>query len=147
MQADVLLTHRDRLVECVLQPAHERSDRLLVVDRDDDDELAAPDAADRVLGAQHRGEAAGHLTQDRVAGGVPQVEVDLTEVVEVDVAHHHLTPVAPPARQRLGQPVQQEELVGQARVGIGHGELPELVVLPAGAARPAAPAGAVGPRE
>ena len=39
----------DRLVERVLEPAHQRVHRLLVVDGHDDDELAPPDPADGVL--------------------------------------------------------------------------------------------------
>ena len=48
------------------------------------------------------------------------------------MADHHLAPVAPAAGQGLRQTINQEQLVGQPGVRIGHGELPELVVLPPG---------------
>ena len=76
---------------------------------------------------------------DRVA----EVHVDLTEVVEVDVAHDDLAAVAPATGERLGQAVEQQELVGQTGVGVRHGQLPQLVVLP----RPRGAAGLASPAE
>ena len=71
--------------------------RLLVGDRHHDHELAPADPAHGVLGPQDRGEPARHLAQDRVPRGVPEVGVDLAQVVEVDVADDDLAPMAPPA--------------------------------------------------
>ena len=83
------------------------------------------------------------FAQHGIAGRVAEVQVDLTKIVEVDVARHHLAPVAAAAGQGLGQTIDQQQLVGQPRVRIGHGELPELVVLAPG--RPTGP-GRLGPR-
>ena len=64
--------------------------------------LAPADPADGVLGPQHRGEAARRLAEHGVAGGVPEVEIDLAEVVQVDVADDHLAAVTAPCAPTPG---------------------------------------------
>ena len=129
-EPDRLPTDDDRVVERLLEPARQGADRLLVGDGQHDDQLVAPDPADRVLRPQDRGEAVRHLAEDGVPDRVAEIGVDLPEVVEVDVAHDHLAAVPPHPRERLGEAVEQQQLVGQPGVRVGHGQLPELVVLP-----------------
>ncbi len=91
-------------------------------------ELVAAEAGDRILGAHAGADAAGHMLQQLVAGGVSPRVVDWLEAVEIDEQHGRgqVEPLA--ARQRLSQTVVEQGAVGQAGEGVEVGPPPHLVL-------------------
>ena len=97
----------------------------------DDEDLLAADAVDRVAGAQRRAHHVGDVLEDGVAGGVSELVVDPLEVVEVA------------EQQRVREALL---LVGGLPVELGEALLERVAVEEAGerVERRAAPVGAVG---
>jgi hypothetical protein len=114
-RGDDPITERDRLFE--------PRDVL-----DQDGELVATEARERVLRPQGRAEPLGHLQQHGVAHEVAERVVDELEAVEIEEEDGH-QPVAPlDAAQGLLQPVHEDRAIGNAGQGVGGRLSPEVEV-------------------
>ena len=101
---------------------------------DQQHELVAAQAADRVVLAQALGQAAGDLDQQAVAGGVAPAVVDRLEIVEIEIAHGQQVAAPVGLGDGLLQAVGEQQPVGQAgqRIVVGHLFQLFLVVLQGG---------------
>ena len=88
--------------------------RRLVEVLDDHHELVAAEAREQVGLAQRRRQRAGHALQQLVADPVAERVVDVLEAVEVDEQHADAAAAALRLRDRLRQPLVQQQPVGQA---------------------------------
>ena len=112
---DVVLLDLERLRDGVEQllrdPAQHR--RLLEV-LDDHHEFVAAEAREQVGLAQRRRQRLGHALQQLVADPVAERVVDVLEAVEVDEQHADAAAAALRLRDRLRQPLVQQQAVRQA---------------------------------
>ena len=91
-----------------------------------DGELVAADARDRVDAPEAAAEALGHLDQQLVAVVVPEVVVDQLEPVEVEEEHRGELSPARGALERLLEPVHEQHPVRQSRQLVVEGPLHQL---------------------
>ena len=84
-EEDLLLAERDRRAQRPADRFGEGGDPLRLVLRDEQEgELVAAEARQRVLRLEEPGEAAGDGEQDRVADGEAEAVIDLLEAVDVE---------------------------------------------------------------
>ena len=95
--------------------------------RQQHDEFVAAQAADGVDLAHAGAHARRHFAQHDVAGLVAMGVVDRLELVEVEEHHGAAVLLAPPGGQRLVQPVEEQDAVGQAREGVVLGLVAHLL--------------------
>ena len=99
---------------------------------EDDHELVAREAHEQVALPKRAADPAREVLQELVAHAVAERVVHVLEVVEIQEKHRDAVPVALGARQRRGEPVGQQQPVGQPREAVvgGH-ELQALLGLDA----------------
>ena len=120
---DVVLLDLERLGDGVEQlPRDPSQHRGLVEVLDDDHELVAAEPGQEVGVAQRGGERRAHALQELVADPVAERVVDVLEAVEVDEQHADAAAAALRLRDRLREPLVQQQAVGQSgqRVARGH---------------------------
>ena len=83
-------------------------------------ELVAAESRDRVARPDQRLELARHLDQQLVARVVPEAVVDVLEAVEVEERHADVRLRARAARDRLAEPVDEQQPVRKARERVVH---------------------------
>ena len=93
-----------------------------------DGELVAAEAGDRVRRANGALEAPRHLLQHRVAGRVAEAVVDGLEVVQVDEHDADRRAAADRAHDRVLDAVGEQRAVGEARDRVVEGLVRELVL-------------------
>src|SRR4029079_11212572 len=96
---------------------------------DEDRELVAAEAGERVAGTDAALEAPGDFDEELVAREVAQAVVDDLEAVHVDEEDGEAV-VGPPGREadRLAEAVEEEGAVGKAGQGIVEGVVDELLL-------------------
>ena len=88
-----------------------------------DRELVAADAGDRIHFPNAGAQSGCHLLQHEIAGGMAQGIVDVLEAVQVqEQQRRHVAPAAD-AGDRLIEPLEEQDTVGQPRQGVVHGEI------------------------
>ena len=111
-----IVVDEDRLVEAAQQFMCRRNGRLFAVEVfEQQHELVAGEARDRVGGAHLALKVVGERDQQPVAVGVAVRVVDVLEVVEIDEEHRTVGRVALGARDGAGQPLAQQRAIGQVR--------------------------------
>ncbi len=126
---ELLLAHVDRLAQALEHPLGDVDGLLRALHLlDQDGELVAAEAGDRVGRADGVAQAMRDLLQHRVAGGMAEAVVDRLEVVEVDEDHAHRRLLAGRAGERVADAIGEERAVGEARDGIVEGLVRELVL-------------------
>src|SRR4029077_12983594 len=86
-----------------------------------DQEFLAAVATDRVIGPDHRGNAAGDDAQDGVAGGVPTAVIYLLEVVDIDHDYADRLMITLGAEQFALQNFQDRLVIPQAGDAVTRG--------------------------
>jgi len=109
-------------------PRHDRGVVLFPDIRQDDGELVAAEARDRVALACARLEPARYLAQQQVARVVPARVVDLFEAVQVNEQQGQRQVVPARVRECLPQAVVEQRAVRQVRQGVVVGQVAEAVV-------------------
>jgi hypothetical protein len=113
---DVVLFDPERMGDRVEEPLRDAGEQRRFLEiLDDDHELVAAEPRQQADLAQRMGKRAAHFLQQFVADPVTERVVDILEPVEVDEQHADATAVALRLRDRLREPlVQQQRLEGRS---------------------------------